>query len=168
MAEIQPLSSIKFNCERILRPSTPMEKFRNKLRPREWGEPVCTLPYTGGARPPIDHVRENISVPIAVSGSDPLGPTHPSPIPLPMISTKGWTLDSLINKSLNFHHVRRVPASSSSLPQIINDHENSGVPLVIEDCHKHPSWPKEEFTLDSFASTTSNGYFYLSIKIYQC
>jgi hypothetical protein len=74
-----------------------------------------------------------------------------------MISTKGWTLNSLINKSINFHRVSRVSVLSDTMLQFIDDHEKSGVPLVIEGCHKHPMWSTDEFTLDSFASVSSKG-----------
>lgn len=74
-----------------------------------------------------------------------------------MISTKGWTLNSLINQSINFHRVPRVSVLSDSLLQCIDDYEKSGVPMVIEGCHKHPQWSTEELTLDSFASASSNG-----------
>ena len=74
-----------------------------------------------------------------------------------MISTKGWTLDSLINKSINFHRVPRVSVLSHSLLQYIIDYEIYGVPLVIEGCHKHKNWNADEFTLDSFTSATSDG-----------
>jgi len=142
-----------------------MESRRRQLlaAPRRWGDLVSTVPHTGC--PPLDHIRENFNpsvtaLPIVPNDNDPLGQPTYHQIPIPsnttMISTKGWALDSLINKSINFHHVRRVSALSTSLSQIIDDHEESGLPLVIEDCHKHPNWYK--FTLDSFASDkTSNG-----------
>jgi hypothetical protein len=75
-----------------------------------------------------------------------------------MISTKGWSLNSLINQSINFHRVPRVSVLSDTLLQSVDDHETFGVPLVIEGCHKHPNWRAEEFTLDSFASASSNGW----------
>ena len=74
-----------------------------------------------------------------------------------MISTKGWSLNSLINRSINFHRVPRVSVLSDTLLQAIDDHETYGVPLVIEGCHKHPKWSTEGFTLDSFASASPNG-----------
>ena len=148
-----------------------IESHRKRLlaNPRRWGDRVPDLPHTPGT-------RENSSPAAAHHDSRPLAPPDlppdpPDPpaklldpiyqIPIPanttMISTKGWTLDSLINRSINFHRVPRVSALSGSLPQYINDYENSGVPLVIEDCHRHPNWSEDEFTLDSFASASPNG-----------
>ena len=73
-----------------------------------------------------------------------------------MISTKGWSLNSLIDRNINFHRVPRVSVLSDSLLQSIDDFEKSGVPLVIEGCHKHPKWSTEEFTMDSFVSSSSS------------
>lgn len=140
---------------------------------RQWGDPVSSVPHTGCPPSTPDHIRENINPSATASpivepfDNDSLGPLGgpvdptylqiPIPVNNTMISTKGWTLDSLIKQSINFHHVRRVSALSSSLSQIIDDHEESGLPLVVEDCHKHPNWSKCEFTLETFASATSDG-----------
>lgn len=125
---------------------------------REWGEPVSSVPHTGC--PPV---RENFKATAddhdSLHSLGPLDPTYlqiPIPANAAMISTEGWTPDSLINKSINFHHVHRVSALSSSLPQDINNYEKSGLPLVIQDCHKHPNWSNANFTLDFFASAASS------------
>jgi hypothetical protein len=153
------------------------EAHRKRLlaNPRRWGERVSDVPHTTCPPP---RTRENFNSaphidstfgldhhdprPLAPPPPDPLAGLYPTRlIPIPanttMISTKGWSLDFLINQSIHFHRVPRVSALSGSLPQYINDHEISGVPLVIEHCHMHPNWSKEEFTLDSFASATSDG-----------
>lgn len=153
-----------------------IESQRKRLQTttRQWGDRVPVVPYTAVCPP--NNARENFDSSAAQaappidsdSGSDsdddvPLaGDLDQTYLQIPitpnttMISTKGWTLDSLINQSLNFHHAPRVSALSNDLPQVIHEHEQSGLPLVIYACHKHPNWPKDEFTLDSFASASSD------------
>ena len=169
-------STTKYTCLLLLTTMT-FESYRKRLlaNPRRWGERVPDVPHTTCSPP---RTRENFN-PATTSQFDhhdprPLAPPDPPPdlppgffdptyrqIRMPanttMISTKGWTLDSLINQSINFHRVPRVSALSGSLLQYIKDYEISGVPLVIECCHEHKNWSKEEFTLDSFASATSDG-----------
>jgi hypothetical protein len=78
------------------------------------------------------------------------------------ISTKGWSLDSLISSSRNFYPVDRVPASSSELSQFIKDHERNGLPLVVEGFHRHNSWPTKMFTLEGFEEhSKSSGNHYM-------
>ena len=72
------------------------------------------------------------------------------PAKKPRISTKGWSLDSLISSSPNFYAVDRVRVTSSELSQIIGDHERRGLPLVIEGFHNHKNWPTTMFTIDGF------------------
>jgi len=75
-----------------------------------------------------------------------------------MISTKGWSLDTLLELSPNFRAARRVSATSSTVSDTLKEYERKGVPLVVEGFHKHPEWPQEMFSLDSFAeASNSNG-----------
>ena len=160
-----------------------IENYRKKLlsNPRQWGDQVPCVPHSPETRgsfylTPIsesaseqsdsDHHDRRPLVPPPSPDPPPDPPAVPLDstylqIPIPanttMISTKGWTLNSLINQSINFHRVPRVSVLSESLLQHINDHELSGVPLVIEDCHKHRNWNTVEFTLDSFAYATPDG-----------
>ena len=167
-------------------PTMSFERHRKKLLAdrRQWGDIVLSTPHTGSSpearenfnpapntlignrvsdlhhddcRPPSP-----LADPLLVSPPDPPAPLESTylQIPMPanttMITTKGWSLNSLINRSINFHRVPRVSVLSDSLPQCIKDYESFGVPLVIEGCHKHPQW-STEFTLDSFASASPNG-----------
>ena len=70
-----------------------------------------------------------------------------------MTSTKGWTLDGIIEEGDNFHHVERVSATAPDLLDKIKKSEANGVPLVIEGFHKHPKWPQHMFTIDQFVET---------------
>ncbi|KAF8163484.1 hypothetical protein B0H34DRAFT_781185 [Crassisporium funariophilum] len=72
-----------------------------------------------------------------------------------LISTKGWSLDTLIEKGDNFQQVHRVSAASSSLLETIVEFDKKGIPLVLEGWHKHPNWPHDKFTPEYFASNTT-------------
>ncbi|KIM48921.1 hypothetical protein M413DRAFT_90130 [Hebeloma cylindrosporum] len=74
--------------------------------------------------------------------------------PLTMTSTRGWSLDLLLETGPNFHDVRRVSITSPDLRDTIRDvFEVKGRPLVIEGFHQHPQWPKEIFTLEHFGNS---------------
>jgi hypothetical protein len=62
-----------------------------------------------------------------------------------VLSTKGWTIDSLLRKSKNFRQIKRVPASSRSLAKSIKNYEANGKPLVIEGWHNHKNWHRAKF-----------------------
>lgn len=82
------------------------------------------------------------------------------PIKMPLASTKGWSLDSLIAHAPGtFYHVDRVSAKlpPDELATKIEQYEQSGRPLVIEGFHTLPSWPKKKFTLDSFVKDAAEG-----------
>ena len=66
------------------------------------------------------------------------------------VSSKDWTIDGLIKRGPRFQKVPRVSAlmSSKQLLAAIEHHECSGTPLIIEGWHKHPKWPKKQFTVD--------------------
>ncbi|KAF8201532.1 hypothetical protein BJ912DRAFT_897317 [Pholiota molesta] len=72
-----------------------------------------------------------------------------------MASTRNWTLEGILNQGLNFQAAPRVSVLSDTLSQTIQDYESNGIPLVIEDFHKHPRWPQHLFTLDQFIAGTS-------------
>ena len=72
------------------------------------------------------------------------------------VSTKGWTLDSLIKSNGNFCAVERVPARSDALLDIVKKHERNGVPLVIEGFHEHKKWPANMFTLEGFSGSSDS------------
>ncbi|KAJ3503771.1 hypothetical protein NLJ89_g8285 [Agrocybe chaxingu] len=67
-----------------------------------------------------------------------------------MISTDGWSLDGLLAQGKNFRHIRRVRAASSRLSEILKDHEQNGIPLVVEGLHEHRKWKNDMFTMECF------------------
>ncbi|CAA7271539.1 unnamed protein product [Cyclocybe aegerita] len=73
-----------------------------------------------------------------------------------MISTNGWSLDGLLARGNNFHHARRVRATSSQLSDILKDHEQNGIPLVVEGLHEHRNWKKDMFALERFESESAS------------
>jgi hypothetical protein len=72
------------------------------------------------------------------------------------ISTRGWSLESLVQTSPNFRKVDRVSANVEDIFSVLRNYELRGVPLVIEDFHKHESWPSEMFTLENFAKNSES------------
>jgi hypothetical protein len=77
--------------------------------------------------------------------------------PSTVLSTKGWTIDSLLKKSKNFCQIKRVPASSRSLAKSIKQYEANGKPLVIEGWHNHKNWCRAKFTLDGLYEASGEG-----------
>ncbi|KZT26417.1 hypothetical protein NEOLEDRAFT_1155897 [Neolentinus lepideus HHB14362 ss-1] len=64
------------------------------------------------------------------------------------ITTKGWSLDDLINYSVQFRSVRRVSATKLSPKELdheITRFEKEGLPLIIEGYHQREGWLKNEF-----------------------
>lgn len=62
-----------------------------------------------------------------------------------LITSKGWTLERLLETGTRFKTVDRISADSGTPEQIaatIQDYEWRGVPLVVQDLHVHPSWPE--------------------------
>jgi hypothetical protein len=73
------------------------------------------------------------------------------------ITSKGWTLDKLIASGESFYQVPRVSASIPDLTFSIEEHERSGLPLIIEAWHEHPKWPKDLFTPEHFCANVRQG-----------
>ncbi|KAF9469170.1 hypothetical protein BDZ94DRAFT_1279126 [Collybia nuda] len=83
---------------------------------------------------------------------------EPSPNPSKCrISTREWTLSSLIKSGERFHPVPRIIASSEPkrLLAKIENSEKTGIPLIIEGWHKHSRWLKEMFHIDNFRANGS-------------
>lgn len=78
---------------------------------------------------------------------------------VPSISTKGWTLDSVLEQGSNFVPIERVHANDPNidLEQVIKGHEENGVPLILDGWHKRRDWPKDLFTLDFFQRHSPKG-----------
>lgn len=64
------------------------------------------------------------------------------------ISTQHWTFDSIVKCGARFHPVPRISATEADLSALIDGHEQSGIPYIIEGWHKHPNWPKDKFHID--------------------
>ncbi|KAH7929751.1 hypothetical protein BV22DRAFT_107094 [Leucogyrophana mollusca] len=64
------------------------------------------------------------------------------------VTTKGWTMEGLVERAPHFRPIPRVAAQDPRLHEIINQHEIDGVPLIIEGWHHHKKWPKELFELE--------------------
>lgn len=79
------------------------------------------------------------------------GPSGSHSLPaIPTITTSGWTLETLIASGPRF---KPVPRISMDLPQAetslaLHNHEESGIPLVLEGWHKHEGWPVDLFNLE--------------------
>lgn len=60
-------------------------------------------------------------------------------------TTKGWTLDSLVALGKRMEPVPRISAlqGRAVVEEEIRRSEAEGTPLVIEDWHKTPCWPKD-------------------------
>ncbi len=66
----------------------------------------------------------------------------------PTLSGKHWTLRRLLDQSSHFIAVPRISASSPQLAETLEAYERDGKPLIIEDWHEHPKWPRELFNID--------------------
>lgn len=75
------------------------------------------------------------------------------------ISTEGWTLQSLVGFSENFHPIERVKATASKedIERAVTRYEEEDIPMIIEGWHEHEQWSKELFSLDYFRAHTPGG-----------
>ncbi|KXN92231.1 hypothetical protein AN958_08684 [Leucoagaricus sp. SymC.cos] len=64
------------------------------------------------------------------------------------VSTRGWTLDELLQQGKRFYPVPRLSCTSQDLESQIKHHEESGKPFVIEGWNQHSRWPKKLFDVD--------------------
>ncbi|KAL6298227.1 hypothetical protein BKA93DRAFT_812084 [Sparassis latifolia] len=85
-----------------------------------------------------------------------IDPTKPIPV-----TTYGWTFDGLISKGNRFKPVPRVSALASvrELEEVVKNHEQSGIPLVIENWHERPEWRKDIFNVDWLLEHHGNDIF---------
>ncbi|OCH88258.1 hypothetical protein OBBRIDRAFT_734811 [Obba rivulosa] len=63
---------------------------------------------------------------------------------------QGWTLIRILEAGERFRHIPRISAlrPQDELWQAIREHETAGIPLIIEDWHKHPQWPSNMFDVE--------------------
>jgi hypothetical protein len=68
----------------------------------------------------------------------------------PEFTTRDWDVNSLVDTHKNFRHAPRISAdiSVNELLAKIEEHERSGVPLVIENYHTLASWPNDMFSVE--------------------
>lgn len=66
------------------------------------------------------------------------------------ISTKGWSLKGLLDEYDNFYPVDRISAAASNLQETLKEHEETGIPLVVEGFHELSGWPTDLFSLNGF------------------
>ncbi|ESK94580.1 hypothetical protein Moror_7961 [Moniliophthora roreri MCA 2997] len=68
--------------------------------------------------------------------------THPNP----RLTCRGWSFDKLISRG--FKPISRVSIldSRENLMKTIAEHETKGIPLIIQDIHKHPKWSDQDFS----------------------
>ncbi|KZT68126.1 hypothetical protein DAEQUDRAFT_738881 [Daedalea quercina L-15889] len=64
------------------------------------------------------------------------------PVRIPSVTTKDWTLSTLLQKSKHFQQVPRVSWNDKSWIAMAEECERQGIPLIIEDWHTHPRWSK--------------------------
>ncbi len=68
----------------------------------------------------------------------------------PYLTCKQWDVQDMVKTHRNFRPVRRVSALAppAELLRELAEYERSGLPLIIEDWHKHPGWKKELLGID--------------------
>ena len=62
-----------------------------------------------------------------------------------LVTSKGWTLESVVASGPRFRTVDKTSADSATPEQIastIKDYEQRGVPLVVQDLHGRSDWPE--------------------------
>lgn len=157
-----------------------MEKRRALLMSRsyEWGAKPQTPFAVASLSPEIGEApNAHVEIPSNISIDAPLSPlssisssdddeeAHMEPEPIEertrskiFISSKDWTLNSLLQRGERFVEVPRISVSTedAKLHTTIRDHAKKGVPLVIEGLHNDPRWPKE-FDLEWFRKNGQQG-----------
>ncbi|KAI0637005.1 hypothetical protein C8Q77DRAFT_1051081 [Trametes polyzona] len=97
--------------------------------------------------PPTEHNHMDLPRPkAAVANSH--SPHHR--LPAPRISAKDWSVPELCEKYSNFEPVRRISAlmGNDALRKELEAYDRDGVPLVVEDWHRHESWSHDIFNLE--------------------
>ncbi|KAG6832324.1 hypothetical protein H0H87_001965 [Tephrocybe sp. NHM501043] len=137
-----------FNQDPQARLAMGIEERRKKLMAAgpSWGDQHSTH-VGGGLRVNPEHYWCNCEVSAEASTVTSKAPMidaiYPPPAPVGRISTRGWTLESILATGERFLQVPRVAHQDATLA--IAKFENSGVPLILEGLHQLPKWPGEEF-----------------------
>lgn len=122
----------------------------------DWGAP----PPTHGHIPSVTLPPKSGTITLVEPTTTTAGMDHvvaERPRSKTFVSSKGWTVDTLVGRGPRFQKVPRVSARSPRLFSKIKEHERSGIPLIIQGWHKHGKWPKEMFTVDWFREHGQQG-----------
>jgi hypothetical protein len=82
------------------------------------------------------------------------------------ISSEGWSMQKLLASGERFSPVPRVSASDPCLAASIDEHEQFGIPLIIEKWHMHPKWPRDLFTIEKFRADSPPGMIGLTLLLF--
>lgn len=74
------------------------------------------------------------------------------------VTSKGWTLESLLETGKNFKVIDRISALDDleEVKRKVQEYEDRNVPLIVEDCHKHKYWDDGLFTVKHLERANSN------------
>jgi hypothetical protein len=146
----------------------PFEQARQRLMSQtvEWGAPPpnrshtapATVPPESGTTTPLSSTR----VHNATTTSRMEYVVEDAPRSKIFVSSKGWTVDALLQQGPSFKKVARI-SITEPLPKLrsaIEFYERSGRPLIIEGWHNHQNWPKDIFTVDWFRDNGQQGTYY--------
>jgi hypothetical protein len=65
------------------------------------------------------------------------------------ILTKGWTLENVLARGSNFRPIPTVDVTgfqAMEIEQLVQKHENSGIPLLMTGFHQQTSWDSHKFS----------------------
>ena len=128
-----------------------MESFRRRLG-AGYGEPIALGPSKDGSWQ--DEGECSASVPATTEANTEKQESFSPPMPSG-ISSKCWTFEHLHKQGRRFKPVKRISAliPEEVLLHRLAEYERDGEPLIIENWHKHPKWPKELFDVDRLVRT---------------
>lgn len=149
----------------IARFAMPLEERRRQLMSinTDWGVPcLLSMSKSGSAAPEEPGTSTDLNK--ALQDATIAAPNMEYEVtqqtrPKIFVSSKDWSVGGLLQQGESrFKEVPRVSALAPlELLSAIQQHEESGIPLIIEDWHKHPKWPKDKFTLDWFREHGQQG-----------
>ncbi|KLO11872.1 hypothetical protein SCHPADRAFT_830444 [Schizopora paradoxa] len=86
--------------------------------------------------------------------------------PLNTVTTKGWTLESLLETGKNFRPIERISAldDPEEIKRKVQEYEDKNIPLIVEDCHKHKYWNEELFTVKHLERANSDDEDGISVR----
>ncbi|KAG6867781.1 hypothetical protein C0993_011156, partial [Termitomyces sp. T159_Od127] len=93
-------------------------------------DPLCNCLAEPRTATPIDQLNHVVEVDVHYD-------THLR------LSTAGWTLEELLRQGKRFLPVKRFPLKSAK--KTIINFDETGVPCIIYDLHRHANWPEHYF-----------------------